>query len=57
MTVNSRLPGFYKLSPEQRFDKIVEASDTSAEDARGLCAPTTRRSCSSPTAWSRTSSA
>jgi hydroxymethylglutaryl-CoA reductase len=36
MTVNSRLPGFYKLSPEQRFDKIVEASDTSAEELGDL---------------------
>ena len=36
MSVNSRLPGFYKLSPEQRFDKIAEASDTSAEDLEAL---------------------
>ena len=36
MTVNSRLPGFYKLSPEQRFDRIVEARDTSAEELDDL---------------------
>ena len=36
MTVNSRLPGFYKLSPEQRFDEIVEASDASAEALEDL---------------------
>ena len=31
MTVNSRLPGFYKLTPEERFDKVVEARDTDPE--------------------------
>src|ERR1044072_8827832 len=36
MSVNSRLPGFYKLSPQQRFDKIAEARDTSAEDLEDL---------------------
>src|SRR4051812_7313985 len=36
MPVNSRLPGFYKLSPEERFTKVVEASDTDAEAIEAL---------------------
>lgn len=32
MPVNSRLPGFYKLSPTERFEKIVEASGVAKED-------------------------
>jgi hydroxymethylglutaryl-CoA reductase len=36
MSVNSRLPGFYKLSPRQRFDRIAEAGDATAEDLEDL---------------------
>lgn len=32
MPVNSRLPGFYKLSPTERFNKIVEASGLAKHD-------------------------
>jgi hydroxymethylglutaryl-CoA reductase len=38
MPVNSRLPGFYKLSPEERFDKVVEAAEIDA-DALGALRP------------------
>ena len=31
MAVNSRLPGFYKLSPQERFDKVLEARAIDAE--------------------------
>jgi hydroxymethylglutaryl-CoA reductase len=36
MSVNSRLPGFYKLSPEERFDKVVGARDIEPEAIEAL---------------------
>ena len=34
---NSRLPGFYKLDPESRYDKVLEA--TGIDDLEGLRTP------------------
>ena len=31
MPVNSRLPGFFKLSPQERFDRVLEARGIDAE--------------------------
>ena len=36
MSVNSRLPGFYKLSPAERFARIVEASGLSQGELASL---------------------
>lgn len=36
MSVNSRLPGFYKLSPAERLSAIVEASGLTREDLAAL---------------------
>src|SRR3712207_2575398 len=36
MPVNSRLPGFYKLTPDERFDRVVEARGLPAADLEDL---------------------
>jgi hydroxymethylglutaryl-CoA reductase len=36
MSVNSRIPGFYKLSPAERFTTIVEASGLAESDVASL---------------------
>lgn len=36
MSVNSRLPGFYKLSPAERLDALVEASGLNRDDLRAV---------------------
>ena len=36
MPVNSRLPGFYKLTPEERFDKVLDARDIEPEAIAAL---------------------
>ncbi|NGN44825.1 hydroxymethylglutaryl-CoA reductase, degradative [Mesorhizobium sp. CGMCC 1.15528] len=38
MSVNSRIPGFYKLTPPERFKTIVERSGLSEGDLAGLAA-------------------
>ena len=35
MAVNSRLPGFYTLSPRERFDKVLQARGIDTEGDRG----------------------
>ena len=40
MSVNSRLPGFYKLSPAERFRTVVEASGLAESEIASLATPT-----------------